>query len=93
MVEDVTKENALRLLQAMDEHQAKGRAGVTVVPNEVAVYAGLQSGEDDYEAALRYLIDRGALVQDERFENVVGGSAGNVAWIMTRVAFFMLEEE
>ena len=94
MVEDVTRDNALRLLRAMNDEQARGREEATVVPREAAKYAGLAPGEPDYEAALRHLIDRGALREFEASRGVVGGpSQGNVAWIMTQEGLDMLEED
>ncbi len=83
----------MRLLRAISD-QAKGRVGETVAPNEAAQYAGLKSGDDDYGEALQYLVDRGALVEDERYGNVVGGPPQvNVVWILTQTGLNMLGEE
>ena len=94
IVEDVTRQNALWRLRAMNEEQARGPEEATVVPRNAARFEGLTPGEPDYEAALQYLIDRGALREFEASRGVVGGpSQGNVAWIMTQEGLDMLEKE
>ncbi len=59
------REDALRLLRAVDEHQSIAREGSTVVPSQVAPLVGLEVGSDRYDAALAYLLDEGALVEEE----------------------------
>lgn len=79
------RENALRLLKEMDESQAKGRINMPVMPSAAAHRAGLEVGAAAYDDALWYLIDEGALTEDERFGKLVGGEPhGTTTWNITR---------
>jgi hypothetical protein len=50
----------VRLLRAFDE-EAKGNTETTVLAAEAARRAGFDHGSEDYEVALRYLLDSGYL--------------------------------
>ena len=50
----------VRLLRAFDE-EAKGNTETAVLAAEAARRAGFDYGSEDYEAALRYLLDSGYL--------------------------------
>jgi hypothetical protein len=54
------RKDAMRLLQVVNEHQAKDREGAEVVPYEVASYAELDPTSAYYDAALDYLTAEGA---------------------------------
>jgi|SRR5215203_2601794 len=73
---DSSRRDALRLLTVINETQAHGHIGTTVIPSDAAEEAGLLSpsptesvfqGEyqDKYQDALYYLVDAGALVPPE----------------------------
>lgn len=86
-------ENATRLLREMDQRQAKGRPGMPVMPMDAAHHVGLQVGSRAYDDALWYLIDEGALIEDERFGRLVGGEPhGTTTWNITRRGREMLSE-
>ena len=74
----------MRLLRVLDVHQAKGREGAVVVPREWAFCAHLHAGTERYEAALRHLVDEGALAGAGRFGAIIGGQPhGDLYWQMT----------
>jgi hypothetical protein len=50
----------VRLLRAFDE-EAKGNTETAVLAAEAARRAGFDHGSEDYEVALRYLLDSGYL--------------------------------
>jgi hypothetical protein len=58
----------VRLLRAFDE-EARGNTETAVLAAEAARRAGFDHGSEDYEAALRYLLDSGYL----RSTPAVGG--------------------
>ena len=58
----------VRLLRAFDE-EAKGNTETAVLAAEAARRAGFDHGSEDYEVALRYLLDSGYL----RPTSAVGG--------------------
>jgi hypothetical protein len=51
---------SVRLLRAFDE-EAKGNTETAVLAAEAARRAGFDHGSEDYEVALRYLLDSGYL--------------------------------
>ncbi len=63
----------VRLLRAFDE-EATGNTETVVLAAEAARRAGFDYGSEDYEAALRYLLDSGYL----RPAAVVGGEGYSV---------------
>jgi hypothetical protein len=79
-----TREDAMRLLRVLDVHQARGREGAVVVPREWAFFAHLHDGTQRYDAALRHLVDEGALARARRFGAIIGGQPhGDLYWEMT----------
>ena len=67
----------MRLLRGFDE-EAKGNIEATVLAEEAARKAGFDYGSEDYEAALRYLLDAGyvrpaAIVGGEGYSITVAG--------------------
>ena len=58
--------DAMRLLRAIDAHQAHGRVGSSVVPFAVAFAAGLDPATERYEEAVWRLLWEGALTANER---------------------------
>ena len=61
----VDRDDALRLLRAIDTEQAHGRAGSPVFAFAAARSAGLRPGTERYEEALWRLVWEGALTVDE----------------------------
>lgn len=68
-----TADGAMGLLRRANEDHAKGREEAQVVPSEIAHRVGLELGSAQYNDALWYLIDEGALVEGERFSKLRGG--------------------
>jgi hypothetical protein len=93
MADDVG-EDARRLLQAMNEHQAKRRLGETVVPEEEAHHASLQPGTERYNKAVNRLIDERAIEEDERYRLVAFGNhpGGTLHFKITQRGLEMLRE-
>jgi hypothetical protein len=63
----------VRLLRAFDE-EAKGNTETAVLAAEAARRAGFDHGSEDYEVALRYLLDSGYL----RSASIVGGEGYSI---------------
>jgi hypothetical protein len=59
------KDDALRLLRAIDAQQAHGRVGASVFAFAAARSAGLRPGTERFEEALWQLVCEGALTVDE----------------------------
>ena len=59
------KDDALRLLRAIDAQQAHGRVGASVFAFAAARSAGLRPGTERFEEALWQLVWEGALTVDE----------------------------
>ncbi len=59
-----TREDALRLLRVLSRHEVKVGEGRSVIPSQLAPHVGLEVGSERYNAALRYLVDEGALVEE-----------------------------
>ena len=68
-----TEVMGVRLLRGFNE-EAKGNTETAVLAAEAARQAGFDYGSEDYEAALRYLLDSGYL----RPAAVVGGEAFSI---------------
>jgi hypothetical protein len=69
------KSDGLRLLRAIDSTQAHGQEGTKVDPTRAANEAGLDVGDvgsDRYHRALGYLVEEGALAEDEHTAFDVG---------------------
>lgn len=81
--------DAMRLLRAMDEAQAKGKEEATVVPAKVAEQVGLNSSSLRFDEAVGYLEGGGAIVRDERFRKIVGPEF----YLITRYGLAMLSSE
>ncbi len=85
---DEIKEGALRLLRAMNYHQAKGRTDVAVGPDpEIVREAGLEQGSYLLEAAMWWLLDENALEHDyeinARASSIVGLPDYGIAFFIT----------
>ncbi len=59
------EDDAVRLVRAIDAHQAHGRVGETVFAFSAARSAGLRPATERYEEALWWLVWEGALTVDE----------------------------
>jgi hypothetical protein len=68
-----TEVMGVRLLRAFDE-EAKGNTETAVLAGEAARRAGFDYGSENYEAALRYLLDSGYL----RHNPTVGGEGYSI---------------
>jgi len=69
---DEVRENALRILKAVYDH-VEGRVGVAVVLQSVVQNdknVNLSYHGPEYDEAVEYLIEEGALEEDERYRNV-----------------------
>ncbi len=67
----VDRDDALRLLRAIDTEQAHGRVGSPVFAFAAARSAGLRPGTERYEEALWRLVWEGALTVDEHIPTEV----------------------
>ena len=83
-MEDQTRTNALRLLQALYEHHVGPRAeadalAVTIVPDHHdASAASLEYGSQPYEQAIRWLLNAEALMHDEAFNTMYANDTAGV---------------
>ena len=85
------RQKALRLLRAVNERQAEGRVGAAVLPANAAPHAGLVPNSGEYDTALSYLVDEGALVADEAPADVEGHAPpGSIRFKLTRTGVDML---
>jgi len=87
----------MKLLRALNDNQANGRADVTVVPHVEAERMGWTTGPE-YIAALNYLIGEGALVAEPTGQRIVGDEPVTVGEVpvtfrITAYALGTLEEE
>lgn len=88
----------MRLLRVLNERQARDQTDVTVVPEEPdARLAGLgYRGSPEYNAAVQWLLDEGALrPADEtgyHFGDLVGSSGFGLAFKITRHGLELLGE-
>ena len=93
---DEVRENALRILKAVYDH-VEGRVGVAVVLQSVVQNdknINLSYHGPEYNEAVEYLVEEGALEEDERYRNVAAGvhSGGGLYYNMTRRGPEMLRE-
>jgi hypothetical protein len=89
------EEAAIRLLKALNEHQAHDREGAAVQPgDQEARDARLRPGSPLYRAAVWWLLDVGALVPDEEanehLRNAVGAQHRGFAFKITQRGLNML---
>jgi hypothetical protein len=69
------RENALRILKAVYDH-VEGRVGVAVVLQSVVQHntnINLSYHGPEYNEAVEYIIEEGALEEDERYRNFAAG--------------------
>jgi hypothetical protein len=93
---DEVRENALRILKAVYDH-VEGRAGVAVVLQSVVQNdknVNLSYHGPEYNEAVEYLVEEGALEEDEQYRNVAAGvhSGGGLYYHMSRRGPEMLRE-
>jgi hypothetical protein len=93
---DEVRENALRILKAVYDH-VEGRAGVAVVLQSVVQNdknVNLSYHGPEYNEAVEYLVEEGALEEDEQYRNVAAGvhSGGGLYYNMSRRGPEMLRE-
>ena len=93
---DEVRENALRILKAVYDH-VEGRVGVAVVLQSVVQNdenINLSYHGPEYNEAVGYLIEEGALEEDERYRNVAAGvqPGGGLYYNMSRRGSEMLRE-
>jgi len=81
--------DAMRLLRAMDEAQAKGKEEAIVVPAEVAEQVDLNSSSLRFDEAVGYLEGGGAIVRAERFRKI----RGTEFYLITRYGLSLLSSE
>jgi uncharacterized protein YjbI with pentapeptide repeats len=58
------RENASRLLIAINDYQSLGSTGAKSMPHQVARHAGLAPDSDNYRDAIDYLVKKGLLVKE-----------------------------
>ena len=85
--------DAMRLLRAVNAHQAHGRVGSLVLPCAIASAAGLEPSTDRYEEALWHLLVAGALEVDGRVRPEVAARwpFGRAPYRLAPAAIRMLE--
>ena len=93
---DEVRENAVRILKAVYDH-VEGRVGVAVVLQSVVQNdknVNLSYHGPEYNEAVEYLIEEGALEEDERCRNVAAGAqpGGGLYYNMSRRGSEMLRE-
>ncbi len=92
---DRTRNDALRLLRAINDAQTHGEEGARADPARAAHEAGLQVGSERYRGAMAYLLEEAALLGDEHtaFEEEGDQHAhGYASYLFTERAFELLEE-
>jgi hypothetical protein len=86
------RNDALRLLRAVNMTQSHGSVGARVFPHMAARTAWLEPGTDRYDEALWYLLWQGALAADESVLAVpIGRPFGYSSYLLTATAVRMLE--
>jgi hypothetical protein len=85
--------DAMRLLRAINAHQAHGSAGSVVLPFAVARVAGLEPGTERYEESVWRLLWEGALEVDARVPPEVAARLplGRAPYRLAPAAILMLE--
>ena len=86
------REDALQLLRIIYREEAKVGEGASVVPSQVAPRVGLEVGSDRYNAALRYLVGEGALVEEPDYGDPDIGPPHPISYTLTSAALRMLGE-
>ncbi len=86
--------DAVRLLRAINAHQAHGRIGATVFAFDAARAVGVEVGTQRYEEALWYLLWEGAITVDEcvPLEFAAGLPFGLAAYRLAPAAIRILEK-
>ena len=88
------KTDAIRLLEAINETQARGQEGARADPAMAARHAGLEVGSERYRGAMAYLLEEAALVGDEHTAFGDEGEQhahGYASYFFTRRALKLLE--
>ena len=88
------KTDAIRLLEAINETQARGQEGARADPAMAARHAGLEVGSERYRGAMAYLLEEAALVGDEHTAFGDEGEQhahGYASYFITRGALKLLE--
>ena len=89
------KTDAIALLAAINETQARGQEGARADPAMAARRAGLEVGSERYRGAMAYLIEEAALLGDRHtaFGDEHDQHAGGYAsYFFTERALTLLEE-
>jgi hypothetical protein len=88
------RNDALRLLRAINMDQAHGRVGATVFALEAGRTAGLQPGTERYDEALWHLLWEGALTVNECILPEVAAAMpfGRAPYKLAPKAILMLEQ-
>ena len=83
----------MRLLRAINAHQAHGRVGSSVLASAAAKAAGLELGTERYEEAVWRLLVEGALEVDGRVPPGVAARVpfGGAPYLLGPAAVRMLE--
>jgi hypothetical protein len=92
---DRTRNDALRLLRAINDAQTHGEEDARADPVRAAPEAGLQVGSERYRGAMAYLLEEEALLGDEHtaFEEEGDQHAhGYASYLFTERALELLEE-
>jgi hypothetical protein len=88
-----TRNDAVRLLRAVNMSQSHGSVGTRVFPAAAARMACLEPGTERYDESLWYLLWQGALAADESVVAVpIGRPFGYSSYLLTETAIRMLEE-
>jgi hypothetical protein len=89
------KTDAIWLLAAINETQARGEEGARTDPAMAARHAGLEVGSERYRGAMAYLIEEAALLGDEHTAIDDEGDQhahGYASYFFTRRAVTLLED-
>ena len=89
------KTDAIKLLAAINETQARGEEGAKADPAMAARRAGLEVGSERYRGAMAYLIEEAALLGDEH--TAIGDEGdqnahGYASYFFTKRAVTLLED-
>ena len=89
------KTDAMALLEAINETQARGEEGARADPAMAARHAGLEVGSERYRGAMAFLVEEAALlgdghtaIDDEHDQH----AHGYASYFFTRRALELLEE-
>jgi hypothetical protein len=87
--------DAITLLAAINETQARGEEGARADPAMAARHAGLEVGSERYRGAMTFLVQEAALLGDRHtsFDDEHDQHAhGYASYVFTRRALTLLEE-